>query len=226
MLASAEPDALAPSSKDLADQVLATSVPPQLPTKDGDGDASFGATRPLPSVIPSTTNKAPNGNGKGKENDIHFESRPQQRVRPSSSASVISLASTFRDSGSLHPLSRTQTAASHYSTTSQAADISSIDKLSKTRNVNGDSILLMAIQDRQPEILRYLLQIPYLSTSFVLDDENNDGTTLLCAAVQLQNIEGVEILLDVLMKLPEDVILQYFQRTDNAGRTVGHYLFQ
>ena len=85
---------------------------------------------------------------------------------------------------------------------------------------------MMSIQDRQPEILRYLLQIPYLSTSFVLDDENNDGTTLLCVAVQLQNIEGVEILLDVLMKLPEDVILKYFQRTDNAGRTVGHYLFQ
>ena len=225
MLTSVEPDALTPSSKDLADQVLTSSVPPKLPAKDGDDDGSFGAIRPAsPPILPIS--KTLNGNGKGKENDNYFESRPQQRIRPSSSASIVSLASTFRDSVSLHPLSRTQTATSHNTTTSQAADISSLDKLSKTRNVNGDSILMMAVQDRQPEVLRYLLEIPYLSVPFVLDDENNDGTTLLCAAVQIQNIDGVEILLNVLMDLPEEAILKYFQRTDNAGRTVGHYLFQ
>ncbi|KAI5808950.1 hypothetical protein DFH27DRAFT_246329 [Peziza echinospora] len=224
MLTSVEPDALTPSSKDLADQELTSSVPPKLPAKDSDGDGSFGATRPAsPAILPPS--KTLNGNGKGKENENYFESRPQQRIRPSSSASIVSLASTFRDSVSLHPLSRTQTATSHNTTTSQAADISSLDKLSKTRNVNGDSILMMAIQDRQPEVLRYLLDIPYLSVPFVLDDENNDGTTLLCAAVQIQNIDGVDILLHVLTTLPEEAILQYFQRTDNAGRTVGHYLF-
>jgi len=172
---------------------------------------------------------AANHNGfiQGKENEpFPLVEVFTKRSHFSASASMVSLATTVRDSLSLNQISRTHTSASHNTSNSQAADILSIEKLSRTRNANGDSILMMAIQDRQPEVFRYLLDCPYFPMAFVLDDDNNDGTTLLCAAVQIQNNEVVEILLDVLMKLPEATLRQYFQRTDNAGRTVGHYLFQ
>ncbi|KAF8459031.1 hypothetical protein BGX38DRAFT_1151295 [Terfezia claveryi] len=170
-----------------------------------------------------STAESHNGFIQGKEN----EPSPlvdvfTKRSHFSASTSMVSLATTVRDSLSLNQLSRTHTSASH---NSQAADIFSIEKLSRTRNANGDSILMMAIQDRQPEVFRYLLDCPYFPMTFVVDDDNNDGTSLLCAAVQIQSIEVVEILLDMLIKLPEATLGQYFQRTDNAGRTVGHYLF-
>ena len=163
----------------------------------------------------------------GKENEPYSSNDVfTKRSHFTASTSMVSLATTVRDSLTPGQLSRTHTSASHNTSNSQAADIFSIEKLSKTRNANGDSILMMAIQDRQPEVFRYLLDCPYFPTAFVLDDDNNDGTTLLCAAVQIQNNEVVEILLGVLMKLPKITLRQYFQRTDNAGRTVGHYLFQ
>ena len=172
---------------------------------------------------------AANHNGfiQGKENEP-FPSIEvfTKRNHFSASTSMVSLATTVRDSLSPSQLSRTHTSASQHTSNSQAADIFSIEKLSRTRNANGDSILMMAIQDRQPEVFQYLLDCPYFPMAFVLDDDNNDGTTLLCAAVQIQNTGVVEILLEVLMKLPEATLRQYFQRTDNAGRTVGHYLFQ
>ncbi|KAF8475731.1 hypothetical protein BDZ91DRAFT_689392 [Kalaharituber pfeilii] len=166
-----------------------------------------------------------NGVGKGKENEAFSAIVFPRRSPIPSSTSLVSLATTIRDALSLNQLSRTQTTTSHNTSASQVADITSIEKLSKTRNSNGDSVLMMAIQERQPKVLRYLLDCPYFPMAFMLDDDNNDGTTLLCAAIQSQNIDVANVLMEALMKVPEDALTQYFQRTDHAGRTVGHYLF-
>lgn len=177
--------------------------------------------------ILGSSEMVPNGFAKGKENETYtatdvFTKSNHLPV----SASMVSLATTVRDTLSFTQLSRTQTTTSHHTSASQAVDISSVEKLSITRNANGDSIVMMAIQDQQLAVVRYLLDCPYFPISFILDDDNYDGTTLLCAAVQTQNKEIVEVLLDLLLKLAETTLKQYFQRTDNAGRTVGHYLFQ
>ena len=168
----------------------------------------------------------PTNISKGKKNEFDSPGITNGQIEILASTSMVSLATTVKDTLSLSQLSRTHTVTSHKSSTSQAADISSVEKLSKTRNAYGDSILMIAIQERQPTIVRYLLNCPHFPTSFVLDDDNNDGTTLLCAAVQLQNTEIIEILLDIVLKLPDETIKQYLQRIDIAGRAVGHYLFQ
>ena len=201
-------------------------------------DLSLGRSEELAPLAPRNTldsvsnfsdilSETINGAGKGKENEGFPTSGifTKRMVIPTS-ASMVSLATTIRDNMALPQLSRTHTTMSHNTSASQKADITSIEKLSKSRNANGDSVLMMAVQDRQPEVLRYLLDCPYFPLAFVLDDENQDGTTLLCAAVQLQNIEVVEILLRVLLKLPEAALKEYFYRADNAGRTMGHYLFK
>lgn len=167
-----------------------------------------------------------NNISKGKKNEFYSPDIANGQIETLASTSMVSLATTVKDTLSLSQLSRTHTVASQKSSTSQAADISSAEKLSKTRNAYGDSILMIAIQERQPDIVRYLLNCPHFPTAFVLDDDNNDGTTLLCAAVQIQNTEIIEVLLDAVLKLPNDTIKQYLQRTDIAGRAVGHYLFQ
>jgi len=201
---------------------LAPNLDAAPPTSTGvGGNRGNSVSSTLGSTVASH-----NGIIQGKENEHPSVDVVTKRSHFPASTSMVSLATTVRDSPPLNQLSRTHTNASHNTSNSQAADIFSIEKLSKTRNANGDSILMMAIQDRQPEVFRYLLDCPYFPIAFVLDDDNNDGATLICAAVQTQNNEVVEILLDVLMKLPEATLQQYFQRTDNAGRTVGHYLFQ
>lgn len=103
----------------------------------------------------------------------------------------------------------------------------SIETLAQTQDVEGDSILMMAVEARQPGALAYLLSLKsYFPTSFVLEDCNKAGTTLLSAAVQITNDDLVEeILLTIFDAESKQVILEYFARPDIRGRTVAHYLF-
>ncbi|KAL4809675.1 hypothetical protein BDV18DRAFT_132565 [Aspergillus unguis] len=104
---------------------------------------------------------------------------------------------------------------------------SSIETLVKTQDPHGDSILMMAVEGRRPEALKYLLSLDeYYSVVDVLEDTNTDGTTLLNAAVQLAQTEIVDILLDYLANATsKDAIAEYLQKPDERGRTVAHYLF-
>lgn len=104
---------------------------------------------------------------------------------------------------------------------------SSIETLTKTQDPAGDSIPMMAVECRQPDVLRYLLGLEeYYPLEDILSDTNADGTTLLNAAVQLAHSDIVDILLDYLFsKAEEGVIAKYFTKSDVHGRTVGHYLF-
>lgn len=103
----------------------------------------------------------------------------------------------------------------------------SIERLSQTEDSAGESIPMMAVQNRQPEALKYLLSLySYYPLHVILEDTNNEGTTLLSAAVQLGHTEIIDIILDFVHQAePEAVVIEYLARQDNRGRCVAHYLF-
>ncbi|KAL8914680.1 MAG: hypothetical protein Q9171_000692 [Xanthocarpia ochracea] len=103
----------------------------------------------------------------------------------------------------------------------------SIETLVQTQDTDGDSILMMAVDSRQPTVLEYLLSLEeYFSTSFLLEDTNTEGTTLLSAAVQTTNKELVEIILHHVLQVKDrQIVRDYFAQADSRGRTVAHYLF-
>jgi hypothetical protein len=104
----------------------------------------------------------------------------------------------------------------------------SIETLAKTHSPRGDSVLMMAIENKQPKALEYLLSLEeHYTPGFILDDCDNEGTTLLSAAVQTVCSESTEILLrHILEKSPsDDATRGYFAKQDSQGRCMGHYLF-
>jgi len=103
----------------------------------------------------------------------------------------------------------------------------SIETLAQTQDADGDSILMMAVEARQPQALDFLLSLEeYFPAKFVLQDSNKDGTTLLSAAVQLADTELIEILLRCISQIRQrEDVMEYIARPDSRGRTVAHYLF-
>ncbi|GAB1196262.1 hypothetical protein APSETT444_005531 [Aspergillus pseudonomiae] len=133
-------------------------------------------------------------------------------VRSLSESSAISFASRTTTMGSM---------------TSTIEGDSSIETLTKTQDPAGHSIPMMAVENRQPEALNYLLTLEeYYPLEDILDDTNTDGTTLLNAAVQLAHPEMVDIILEYLFNTTdEQTIVSYLKKSDIHGRTVAHYLF-
>ena len=103
----------------------------------------------------------------------------------------------------------------------------SIEKLCQTQDSMGDSVLMMAVEARQPESLSYLLSLEeYYPTNVVLDDCNGEGTTLLSAAIQLAHSGLVDILVNYVLAIGDrERIQHYISKQDNRGRTLAHYLF-
>jgi len=104
----------------------------------------------------------------------------------------------------------------------------SIEKLTKTQGTEGDSVLMMAVENKQDKALHYLLSLSeYYSLAFVLEDCNNEGTTLLSAAAQFSNAKTTDVLLDWILDNIEtkEQIDQYLAKQDSKGRCMAHYLF-
>jgi len=103
----------------------------------------------------------------------------------------------------------------------------SIERLSQTEDSFGESIPMMAIQNERPESLRYLLSLQdYYPLHVILEDVNNEGTTLLSAAVQLGHTELIDIILDFAYRAAsEAIVVEYLSKQDIRGRSVAHYLF-
>jgi hypothetical protein len=104
----------------------------------------------------------------------------------------------------------------------------SIEKLTKTQGIEGESVLMMAVEKSQDKALLYLLGLSdYYSLDFVLDDCTNEGTTLLSAAVQFSNVRTTDVILDWILDNIEtkDQIDLYLARQDSKGRCMAHYLF-
>lgn len=104
----------------------------------------------------------------------------------------------------------------------------SIEKLTKTQGFEGESVLMMAVENKQEKALQYLLSLSeYYSLDFVLEDCNNDGTTLLSAAIQSAHAKTTDALLDYIIESSpnEETVRQYFAKQDSKGRCMAHYLF-
>ncbi|KAF2120474.1 hypothetical protein BDV96DRAFT_538625 [Lophiotrema nucula] len=104
----------------------------------------------------------------------------------------------------------------------------SIERLSRTQGPDGESVLMMAVENGQDKALQYLLNLnEYYSWQFVFEDCNNEGTTLLSAAIQFAHLKTTEALLGyILDNSPNDqVTREYFAKQDSKGRCMAHYLF-
>lgn len=105
----------------------------------------------------------------------------------------------------------------------------SVERLAQTQDSFGESVLMMAVQNERTEALKYLLGLRcYYPPDVVLEDTNNEGTTLFSAAVQLGHEELIRILLDFMVKettIAPKRLKSYFAKQDVWGRSVAHYMF-
>lgn len=145
-------------------------------------------------------------------------SLPRKSKRVSMDMGSLSISSGYS------ALSRSNTADSR---ASAFEGDTSIATLMQTQDARGESLLMMAVEFRQTEVLGYFLSLEdYFPLNTVLEDSNSEGTTLLSAAVQLADTELIEEVLQcVLQAREEETISVYLNRSDNRGRTVAHYLF-
>ncbi|OAP60653.1 hypothetical protein AYL99_05655 [Fonsecaea erecta] len=132
---------------------------------------------------------------------------------------------------------RSMSVSSAFSLSSRAATIetslsgiegdTSVQSLAQTQDAVGNSVLMMAVENQRPECLRYLLSLTELySPEGVLSDVTQEGATLLSAAVQLANMELVNVILSYAEQhADEQVFREYLSVKDSRGRSVAHYLF-
>lgn len=178
--------------------------------EEGDEEIEMGDFQESPS---KETDMADNDSPPEEETRgrVTYAAGTSSQGRSRSSASIAS---------SLHSLMSLRRTMS-----SQGIDVNSPDTLAQVRNPAGESLLMMAVQGGQPQVLAYLLDSDLFSTDFVLEDENDEGTTLLSAAMQAGESKVAEVLLRKILQLDEETIRAYFAKPDNSGRTVAHYLF-
>ncbi|RDA87437.1 hypothetical protein CP532_2818 [Ophiocordyceps camponoti-leonardi (nom. inval.)] len=103
----------------------------------------------------------------------------------------------------------------------------SVARLAQTTDNSGESVLMMAVQHKQPAALRYLLSLSgYYPIDVVLQDMNVERTTLLSAATQLGHAELIDMMLDhVVSHAASGQLSKYLSEQDGRGRSMGHYLF-
>lgn len=140
------------------------------------------------------------------------------------SMDMRSLSSSSEYSFRSQSVSRTSTIGS---VTGAIEGDTSIKTLSQTQDSEGYSLLMMAVIGRQSAVLEYLLSLEnFYPLKFILEDSDNESTTLLSAAVQTSSPGLVEIILQHILKAEEmQLIVNYFGRADLRGRTMAHYLF-
>ncbi|CAO2650648.1 Nn.00g019400.m01.CDS01 [Neocucurbitaria sp. VM-36] len=104
----------------------------------------------------------------------------------------------------------------------------SIEKLTMTQGTEGESVLMMAIENKQDKALQYLLSLTeYYTPSFIFEDHNNEGTTLLSAAVQLAHKKTTDTILNYILDNSPgpEALRDYLAKQDSKGRCTAHYLF-
>jgi hypothetical protein len=161
------------------------------------------------------------------DNFIFFQphATPPPEVRPKIKKRVsVQSRSTSSSSG----YSLRSFADTIVSQTSHVEGDNSIHTLTKTQSSGGESVLMMAIEGGQDKSLEYLLSLnEYYPIDHVLEDENNEGTTLLSAAIQSGHFRLTERLVDFILDHADnqDMLRDYLSRQDTKGRSAAHYLF-
>lgn len=113
-----------------------------------------------------------------------------------------------------------------HSAISLTEDLMSVEVLSRTQSLKGESIVMMAVNNQQQDVLEYLIdESTYFPLVWLLQDRTHDGTTLLSAAIQGENYDIVRVIMEEVMKAQDEEILAYMKAVDINGRTAGHYAF-
>ncbi|KAG4305151.1 hypothetical protein PORY_001321 [Pneumocystis oryctolagi] len=93
------------------------------------------------------------------------------------------------------------------------------------KNINGDSVIMLGIKARKLSSITFLINQPQFSLEVLLNDCDNEGSTLLMVAIKLKFKEAINILLQKLKTCLNQKFLNYLSKKDCLGRTVCHYLF-
>lgn len=104
----------------------------------------------------------------------------------------------------------------------------SLSKISQSQGLTGDSILMMCVESGQLACLEYLLGLDqFFPIETILEDCNNEGSTLLIAAVQGDDKNlSTHLLNHIIQNSPsDDALCSYFAKQDSKGRSIAHYLF-
>lgn len=179
-----------------------------------------------PVITQSPVNSLPNSpqNEAGLAHVFPFEatSPGTQEQRPKAKKKV-SMDTRSLSSSSAH--SRFSRASTILSTVSIKGETSP-QKICQTQDSAGNSALMMAVEKGQHQVLQYLLQQEHLfPLSRVLNDCNNDGTTLFSAAVQIGGVTVINTLVSVILNQEKKTAKNYISRQDVQGRCAAHYLF-
>ena len=194
---------------------------------DGDDDPENGLfvgkenKKPLDHRLSTATTE----DGNNSESSTLAHVFPFQALKASRKGKHVSMdMRSLSNSSEYSFISRTNTLDSK---SSNIEGDTSIDTLAQTQDMDGNSVLMMAVEGRQLEALEYLLSLEeYFPPTVVLADSNKEGTTLLSAAVQLAHAELIDTLLHCIFQTRDtESTVDYFTKADRHGRTVAHYLF-
>jgi hypothetical protein len=156
---------------------------------------------------------------RGQENDLH------ELIPPVKVVKRVALDTRSMSSGS--EISYRSRATSIGTMGSALEGDTSTERLAETQDSLGQSIPMMTIQNKKPQALKYLLSLAhYYPPEVLIEDWNNEGTTLISAAIQLGHSETIDVLLDHLLALiPQDKLGLYLGVQDIWGRSAAHYVF-
>lgn len=156
---------------------------------------------------------------------VQSDEDDEQRLPPLRRPKTVTMDTRSMSSGS--EVSFRSRATTIDSMSSGIEGDTSIERLSQTQDSFGESVPMMAIQNERPQSLKYLLSLrQYYPIEAILEDSNNEGTTLLSAAVQLGHTELIDIILDFVYRAEsEAIVIEYLAKQDIRGRSVAHYLF-
>ncbi|KIW95336.1 uncharacterized protein Z519_03920 [Cladophialophora bantiana CBS 173.52] len=143
---------------------------------------------------------------------------PKQKKKVQMAARSMSVSSAFSH------LSR---AATIETSLSGIEGDTSVQSLAQTQDAMGNSVLMMAVESQRPECLQFLLSLSdHYRPEEVLSDVTQEGATLLSAAVQLANMDLVDIILNYAERhTDEQMFREYLSVKDSRGRSVAHYVF-
>ena len=146
----------------------------------------------------------------------HRNERFWKAIRENDVAEVESVLDTVPDIEATSPVSPTR----HRSGSIRDLHLSVFE----SRDMDGNSCFLMALQGNNIDVLQYLLSRPE-APKFLATDENYQHDIPLILAMQTENQKYVALITDTLLLLPYLDIRQSLERQDKDGRTAGHYLF-
>ncbi|USW46799.1 Putative VPS9 domain, ankyrin repeat-containing domain superfamily, PX domain superfamily [Septoria linicola] len=211
------PTLMSSLSSDDEDETIDTSLDddasPQRPTRDGTIVDFAAVNGSLQHVFPFQRPPTPP------------PELPQRKTKKHVSMASLPRSHSASSAYSSRSHSRQKSVESDFGSNS-GGDLSG-DKLAQTQDTDGNSVLMMAVEAGKHDALRFLLRLPaHFRADFVLEDVNNDGATLLSAAVQSGNRDTTDVLIDHLeAQASEEELMHYLELQDNKGRCFAHYLF-